>query len=110
MIDTATITINNIEYKVQFVDSDHLVLEAHKALGLTFVDKKIILIDQSIQPDYLKQIIIHELTHAFLFEYMAISNDDEVNIETLCYFNQRYLEQILYYTNYLLKFQEEIIK
>lgn len=85
--------INGINWKVKFTDRvDDLYLDGYVRLGITDRNTNTIYLDKNLEGDMLKKVLLHELTHAWLFSY---GYDLEVGDEEfLCSFVDTHTEKI----------------
>lgn len=85
--------IKNVSWKIEFVHSDDTRLSHDdENLGKTHVTDKVIFIDNNLKTIDLSNTIIHELTHAFVWEYGFQQVD--FNLEVVCDFIGNYLLDI----------------
>lgn len=66
------ITINNIEWDIQYVPLDSYYLsrtDGSHSVGVCDNNEKIIYICDTLQGDFLKKVMCHEITHAAMFSY-----------------------------------------
>lgn len=85
--------IKNVSWKIEFVHSDDTRLSHDdENLGKTHVTDKVIFIDNNLKTVDLSNTIIHELTHAFVWEYGFQQVD--FNLEVVCDFIGNYLLDI----------------
>lgn len=109
-----SVDIGNLTWKVylcdkrnrNLYDKDKITAKAQTnvnpdecAYGITHFEVSEIYIRKDVNPQLIKRIIIHELTHAFLFSYGVMGNDSEIEEERLCSFNEQHLEEIFHMTN-----------
>lgn len=92
------IKINDLKWKVIFAPCEHEKLQSNSAqcLGITYFGDLQIYINKDISDELIKQTIVHELTHAFLFSYgIHIEGDNENKLEEMiCDFCGAYLDKI----------------
>lgn len=84
------IKINNLEWTVFFVPREHdkLEMDEMQCLGITYFSDLQIYLDKSASEELMRQTVLHELTHAFLFSYgvHVEGNNDRDTEETVCDF------------------------
>lgn len=101
------IKINNLEWNVFFVPRDHNKLEADgvQCLGKAYFDDLHIYLDKSVSEELMRQTVIHELVHAFLFSYgvHVECNDDYDTEEAVCDFCGAYFDKIKKAANKIIK-------
>lgn len=83
-------TVNGIKWRIVFTDNPHdLELNGTVRLGITDRNTHTIYIHSNLQGDLLKKVLLHELTHAWLFSY---GYDLSVEVEEmLCGFVDTFL-------------------
>lgn len=84
------VKINGLEWTVFFVSREHDMLEMDdvQCMGVTYFSDLQIYLDKSISEELMRQTVIHELTHAFLFSYgvhIECDNDKDTE-EAVCDF------------------------
>lgn len=88
--------INGLSWKVRFVPPTHPMLLTPSltyALGVCDKPTQTIYINETLSQRKMKKVLIHELTHAFVFSYGEIfSYDDE---ERLADFVSKYAQKII---------------
>jgi Zn-dependent peptidase ImmA (M78 family) len=85
--------INGINWKVKFTDRvDDLYLDGYVRFGVTDRNTNTIYLDKNLEGDMLKKVLLHELTHAWLFSY-GYEMDVEAE-EFLCSFVDSHVEEI----------------
>lgn len=89
------VRVNKRDYKIEIKDSDSL-----EGLGLTNYKKGIIEILDNLDKELTKSTILHELTHAYLFEYGMPK--EEYTLEDVCNFIGAYAEEIVIKSNNIL--------
>ena len=82
------VRVNKRDYKVEIKEQDGI-----EGLGLTNYKKGTIEILKGIDKELTKSTIIHELTHAYLFEYGMPK--EEYTLEDVCNFIGAYGEEII---------------
>lgn len=105
------VEINNIEWDIIFTnDTDDLKRsDGSVTFGVTDVNVLSIFIWSSLRGRILRKVMIHELSHAFIFSYGYFLTLEEE--EFLCSFIDTYAEDIIEYTdNILTKGFKEIRK
>jgi len=92
-----TITINGLEWNIEEVEEIAIVVADRHILGSTYSNTLHIVILKDLPPTNFKKVLIHELTHAFIYSFGL----DQVkkNDEVLCDFVSAYSEQILKVAN-----------
>lgn len=93
----AFIKVNGIVYTVYTVPVMSLQLLEGKNIGTcSYVDKAIYL-SQDLEGDVLLRSLVHELTHAYIYEYSQIQYSEEHrwSPEDLCIFMEHYGMQIV---------------
>lgn len=90
------ITINNVEWRVFFVDKTHTELVDDNgeqvSYGVACLRECEIYIDRELSKDYMRQIITHELMHAFAFSYReSIEQESE---EKICDFIAAHFDEL----------------
>jgi hypothetical protein len=83
------IKIKDTSYKIIFVDNNHE--EIVDCFGKTCLYSKNIWIDKNYINH--RETLIHEITHAFIFEYGF--ENVKWNEEMVCLFTSKYLDKIL---------------
>lgn len=91
-----TVTINGIEWVVSFVDRTHTELVDENgdqvSYGVTCLRECEIYIDSELSKDHMRQIITHELVHAFAFSYReSIDCESE---EKICDFIAAHFDEL----------------
>ena len=114
----AEINIGNLTWKIylcnkknqNLYDKDRITAKAQTnvnpdecAYGITLFETLEIFIRKDLHPQLIKRVIIHELTHAFLFSYGVMWNDATIEEEHLCTFNEQHLEEIYDGSNQLFE-------
>lgn len=66
---TKRIKIGNMNYLIKVVDSDNkmLIMGDYYKLGVCHKDLNEIYLANNMKPEMFKRVLIHELTHAFIF-------------------------------------------
>ena len=87
-----TIKINNSSYKVVFVNPNNHSLSTGSDTAICNYIEKRIFISNSLSDDELLPIIVHELTHAYIYEYSQkqFTRDTTWDHEDLCVFMENY--------------------
>lgn len=95
-------TVNGIKWRIVFTDNPHdLELNGTVRLGITDRNTHTVYIHNSLQGDLLKKVLLHELTHVWLFSY---GYDLSVEIEEmLCGFVDTFLFDLSDALNILLE-------
>ena len=92
--------INGVRWRVRLVSPAHpLLLTPWKTHALGVCDKvtQTICIDETLSPQLLKEVLCHEIVHAFMFSYMIdLSYSEEELVAELM---SQYGEEILETTN-----------
>ena len=92
--------INGVRWRVRLVSPAHpLLLTPWKTHALGVCDKvtQTICIDETLSPQLLKEVLCHEIVHAFMFSYMIdLSYSEEELVAELM---SKYGEHILEVTN-----------
>ena len=86
--------INGLNWKIVFTENDNdLIVNSSVRLGVTDRNKLTIYLYDGLKGKLLRKVLIHELTHAWLFSY-----DYDLDVETeemLCEFLDTYAENII---------------
>lgn len=92
--------INGIVWRVRLVSPAHpLLLTPWNTHALGVCDKvtQTICVDKTLTPQLLKEVLCHEIVHAFMYSYMIdLSYSEEELVADLL---SKYGEEILRYTN-----------
>lgn len=92
--------INGVRWRVRLVSPAHpLLLTPWKTHALGVCDKvtQTICVDETLSPQLLKEVLCHEIVHAFMFSYMIdLSYSEEELVAELM---SQYGENILETTN-----------
>ena len=92
--------MNGIQWYLKFVPSDSSYLyrsDGSVTVGMCDNNEQIIYIDESLQGNFLKKVLCHELTHAAIFSYgINLSIEQEEVIADLI---ATYGEEIITITN-----------
>ena len=92
--------INGVRWRVRLVSPAHpMLLTPHKTHALGVCDKvtQTICIDNTLSPRKLKEVLCHEIVHAFMFSYaIDLTYDEEEMVAELM---SEYGEDILKQTN-----------
>lgn len=92
--------INGVRWRVRLVSPAHpLLLTPWKTHALGVCDKvtQTICVDKTLSPQLLKEVLCHEIVHAFMFSYMIdLSYSEEELVAELM---SQYGEEILETTN-----------
>ncbi len=98
------IKINNIKWDIKFVPLDSYLLsreDGSTAIGVCDDNLKTIFICNTLQGDFLKKVLCHEITHAAMFSYdVELTIDQEELIADLI---ATYGEEIVEITNKIFK-------
>ncbi len=99
------IQVKDFTYKVMLVDEDYKYLrnkdEQFENMGLTDVIKQVIYIRNDLKPNRMFQVILHEVTHAYLDAYgFAGSRFTE---EGVCTFIEAYGQDIYSLAQYIIR-------
>lgn len=90
------IYVNNIPWKIKFVNPTSNLLERPNgtlALAVTDGDRKAIYLNESLKGALLRKVLIHEVTHVWMFSYgFDLSVEDE---EFVCDFVASNADDIL---------------
>ncbi len=89
------ITVNNLPWEIILEEqgNENLIKDGDPCFGCTHYDKLKIYLDEALSIPLLHQILIHELTHVYLFSYgIHISPDDTE--ECICDFLGAFLDEI----------------
>lgn len=90
--------INGLEWKVVFTDKDdeNLTVDDIQCLGVTHYIPLTIYLNKDLPKCQMKQTVIHELTHAYIFSYgVWLSQDSPDKLEEcVCDFVGAYLRRI----------------
>lgn len=86
--------INGLNWKIVFTENDNdLIVNSSVRLGVTDRNRLTIFLYDGLKGKLLRKVLIHELTHAWLFSY-----DYDLDVETeemLCEFLDTYAESII---------------
>lgn len=85
--------INTAEYEVKEVLSSDTVLSMPNYKGLCDKDNKKIYISSDLPNK--RETLIHEITHAMIYEYLGYEKGIEWDEEKVCQFVERYIDKIL---------------
>lgn len=92
--------INGVRWRVRLVSPAHpLLLTPWKTHALGVCDKitQTICVDETLSPQFLKEVLCHELVHAFMFSYaIDLSYEEE---EMVAKIMSQYGEDIIQRTN-----------
>lgn len=79
--------INGVRWRVRLVSPAHpMLLTPHQTHALGVCDKvtQTIYIDETLSPQLLKEVLCHELVHAFMYSYdIDLSYNEEEIVATL---------------------------
>ena len=79
--------INGVRWRVRLVSPAHpMLLTPHQTHALGVCDKvtQTICIDETLSPQLLKEVLCHELVHAFMYSYdIDLTYDEEEIVATL---------------------------
>lgn len=101
------IKINDLKWQVDFLngDDERLISDGVKCLGITVFSDFQIYIKSNMTREALKQTVLHELAHAFLFSYgIHLPIDEDETEEAVCDFVGVYSPKINKMANKILKF------
>lgn len=89
------ILINGIEWKIVFTDNAYDLSTSQGVLTIGVTDKNTntIYLHKSLKGKLLRKVLIHELTHAWMFSYGYYLTVDEE--EFVCSFVDTYAEEIV---------------
>lgn len=101
------VKINELEWTVFFVSREHgkLELDDTQCMGVTYFSDLQIYIDKSLSEKLIRQTVIHELIHAFLFSYgvhVECTNGKDTE-EAFCDFCGAYFDKVQKLTNTIIK-------
>lgn len=99
--------INGLEWSIEEADYGYCK-EAPDALGSTWKNTLHIVILKDLPPTNFKKVLIHELTHAFLYSFWL--DQAKITQEVLCDFVSAYSEQIIKIANDYLEKRNEANK
>lgn len=95
------VTINGLKWKIKFTDKEHdLIVNGVVRLGVADRNRLTIYLFDGLYGKMLRKVLIHELTHAWLFSYDYVLDVDTE--EMLCAFVDTYAEDILHYADVYL--------
>lgn len=99
-----TVLINDILWNVVFTNNfdDLTRMDGTVTLGITDLDKQTIYLFSMLKGRMLRKVLIHELTHAFMFSYDFYLTIDEE--EFVCSFLDTYGDEIINDTDYLINY------
>lgn len=99
------IKINGLKWTVLFASrgDNILKLDDLQCMGVTDYFNLKIYLDGSISEELMRQTVIHELTHAFLFSYGVHVECDEDTEEAVCDFCGANFDKMLRATNKIIK-------
>ena len=86
------ITINNAEWEIKEVD-EKIFVDKRECLGSCDWVEKIIKLRKSLVKDFKKEVLLHELAHAFHAEY-ALLQQEIFSAEELCQFVSKFSTEI----------------
>lgn len=101
--------INEVKWSMEFVGGDSEVLKdnGNENLGTTHITNKLIFIDKSLGNSDLKSTVVHELVHAFIWEFGF--HQVQLTQEVVCDMFGIYGERIIKLANRLIKeFKNEV--
>lgn len=101
-----TVKINGSEWTVLWVKkgSNKLFCDNTRCLGVTYFDEKRIYLDKGLSKGEFRKTVIHELVHAFLYEYdIDLEKAGDKVEETVCGFVEERYKKILKLTEKILK-------
>lgn len=101
------IKINGLEWTVFFVPREHNKLEMDdmQCMGITYFSDLQIYFDKTLSAELMRQTVIHELVHAFLFSYgIHIECDNNKDTEeAVCDFCGAYFDKLGKLSNKIIK-------
>lgn len=99
-----TVLINGIVWNVIFTNNfdDLTRMDGTVTLGITDLDKQTIYLFSMLKGRMLRKVLIHELTHAFMFSYNFYLTIEEE--EFVCSFLDTYGDEIINDTDYLINY------
>lgn len=103
--------VNGLNWKIKFTHNENdLIVDGSVRLGVTDRNRLTIYLYDNLYGNLLRKVLIHELTHAWLFSY-----DYELDVEfeeMLCNFVDTYAEEILYEAESLINkgFEKKFVK
>lgn len=104
------IKIHGLEWAVNFVPYEHerLEMDGVQCMGVTYFSDLEIYINQELDKTVMRQTVIHELVHAFMFSYgiHVEHNNKEIADECVCDFCGAHLGKIYKFTRKILKARE----
>lgn len=101
------IKINGLEWTVFFVTREHdkLEMDDMQCMGITYFSDLQIYLDKTLSAELMRQTVIHELVHAFLFSYgihIECDNDKDTE-EAVCDFCGAYFGKLGKLSNKIIK-------
>ena len=90
------VKINNVNYFIKEVkkDSEDLCIEGKFHCGVTYFDLGIIVIADYLPIDIKRRTLIHELTHAVLFQ-SGFASVNQYDLEVVCELFASYTDRII---------------
>ena len=64
--------VNGVKWKIAYVRSDHPIFKREDGsytIGVCSNNEKCVFLNENLRGGMLKKVIIHEVSHAFMFEY-----------------------------------------
>lgn len=94
-----SIYINGLEWYIIFTHNPyHLSIKGETHLGVTDINTNTIYIYSGLSGNLLRRVIMHELTHAYLYSYSL----PMFNQEPLCSFVDTHADNIISQTDHIL--------
>lgn len=90
--------VENLNFTVELVDE----FENDELLGITLYASATIKLLKILSPENLKSVLIHELTHAFMYAN-GFKSVESLNCETVCDFIGCHGEKIINLANQIMK-------
>lgn len=84
-----TVKIRGVEWTVLWVkkSSEKLFYDDTQCLGVTYFDERVIYLDRGLSGKSFEKTVVHELVHAFLYEYdIDLEDADKAVEEIVCDF------------------------
>ena len=91
------LTINGLKWNILLAESgsDLLIKDDTPCFGVTYHDQLTVYMDKNLPRELFHQILIHELTHVYLFSYGIHISDGDEREESVCDFTGSFLDSIL---------------
>ena len=91
------ILVNSANYEIKMVEQMGIELDQGEKIGYCDYIKKRIYLSDLAFGKYLYKLLIHELTHAFTYEYTQkeFSEDNKWGVEDLAVFMENYGDEII---------------